>query len=127
MIDQSLFMNLKGVTPDEYQFLQKITEGLDESQARFFMMYYSGKRKSPQDILLFTLLGFVVVAGVQRFVIGQIGMGLLYLLTFGLCFIGTIVDLINHRSLAEEYNRHTAIECVKLTRYSVNSADNFNR
>ena len=67
-------------------------------------MFYRGKRRSPQEILLFTLLGFIIIAGVQRFVIGQIGMGILYLLTGGLCLIGTIVDLVNHRTLALEYN-----------------------
>ena len=73
-------------------------------------MIYSGKRKNPQDILLFTLLGFVVVAGVQRFVVGQIGMGLLYLFTGGFCLIGTIVDLINYKSLALEFNQKMAFE-----------------
>ena len=32
-------------------------------------------------------------------------MGILYFLTGGLCLIGTIVDLVNHRSLAFEYNQ----------------------
>jgi TM2 domain-containing membrane protein YozV len=65
-------------------------------------------------ILLLALLGFVGLAGVHRFVIGQIGMGLLYLLTAGLCFIGTIVDLINHKQLAIEYNQKTAREVLMI-------------
>jgi len=36
--------------------------------------------------------------------INQIGMGILYFLTGGLCVIGTIIDLVNHRKLAFEYN-----------------------
>lgn len=56
-------------------------------------------------MLLLTLLGFVVLAGVQRFYLGQIGMGLLYLFTAGFCFIGTIIDVINHKKLSFEYNQ----------------------
>jgi hypothetical protein len=36
--------------------------------------------------------------------INHIGLGILYFFTAGLCFIGTIVDLVNHRKLAFEYN-----------------------
>lgn len=67
-------------------------------------------------ILLTTLLGFVVVAGVQRFLVGQIGMGILYLFTAGLCFIGTIVDLINYQDLAYEYNQRIANEVAEIAK-----------
>ena len=65
-------------------------------------------------ILLTALLGFVGLAGVHRFIVGQIGMGILYLLTAGLCFIGTIVDLINHKKLALEYNQRVARETLMM-------------
>lgn len=110
-MNPDLLMNLKGITPEEYAFLQHTMAGMSPQQARQFVMFYSGKRRSPQDILIFTLLGFVGAAGVQRFVTGQIVMGVLYLFTCGLCFIGTIVDLINHQSLASEYNQKQAFEC----------------
>ena len=115
MFDQN-FMSLPGITPQEYSYLQTAVNGLNEQQMRTFMMIYSSKRKNPSDILLFTLLGFIWVAGVQRFVIGQIGMGILYLLTGGLCFIGTIVDLINHKDLTFEYNQKMVFESMQLVR-----------
>ena len=37
-------------------------------------------------------------------------MGILFFFTAGLCFIGTIVDLINYKELAFEYNRRMADE-----------------
>ena len=114
----SQFMALPGITPQEYTYLQTATNGLNEQQLRTFLMIYSGKRKSPSDILLFTLLAFVGVAGVQRFVTGQIGMGILYLFTGGLCLIGTIVDLINHKDLAFEHNQRMAFESLQMTRMS---------
>ena len=56
-------------------------------------------------VLLLALLGFVILAGVQRFYLGQIGMGLLYLFTAGFCLIGTIIDVVNHKKLAFQYNQ----------------------
>lgn len=108
------YISLPGITAQEVDFLQKAVAGLDENQMRNFYMVYSSKRKSSQDILLFTLLGFVGFAGIQRFVMGQVGMGILYLLTFGLCWIGTIVDLINHVSLTNEYNHKMAYESYQI-------------
>lgn len=94
----------------EMIFLKEITTDLDEKGMTTFASLYRARRRDPQMILLVTVLGFVVVAGIQRFMVGQIGMGLLYLFTGGLCLIGTIIDLINYQDLAFEYNRKMAIE-----------------
>ncbi len=99
---------------EEMLYVQKILNGMTESQAQLFASVYRTRRRDPQTILLTTILGFVVVAGVQRFMVGQVGMGLLYLFTGGLCFIGTIVDLINHRKLAFEHNQKVAQEATLL-------------
>ncbi len=115
-MNPDLLMNLKGLGPEEYGYLQQVMADMNPQQAQQFVMFYSGKRRSPQDILIFTLLGFIGVAGVQRFVTEQIGMGILYFFTGGLCFIGTIVDLINHQSLAIEYNQKKASECAQLVK-----------
>lgn len=113
---QNPYMTFQGMTPEEWSYLQQATTELNENQKKYFYMVYSGKRKNPQDILLITLLGFFCVAGVQRFVIGQIGMGILYFFTGGLCFIGTIVDLINHKSIATEFNRKMAFESFQIAK-----------
>jgi TM2 domain-containing membrane protein YozV len=115
-MDINLLMNLKGISPEEYAYLQQCMNGMSTKQAQHFMMFYSGRRKSPQDILLFTLLGFVIVAGIQRFVLNQVAMGVLYLLTFGLCFIGTIVDAVNYKHLTFEYNQKQAFECAHMVK-----------
>ena len=116
---KNLLYNLKGLTPEEFHYVQQVMEGMNEQQAQQFVMFYSGKRQSPNDLLLFTLLGLIIVAGVQRFIIGQIGMGILYFFTFGLCFIGTIVDAINHKTLANDHNQKVALECAQLVRLSM--------
>jgi TM2 domain-containing membrane protein YozV len=116
---QNAYMSFPGITPEEFGFLQQATADLSEDQKKYFFMVYSSKRKSPQDILIFTIIGFFGVAGIQRFVIGQIGMGLLYLFTGGFCAIGTIVDLINHKSLAVDFNKKMALESYQITKMSV--------
>lgn len=108
------YMMLPGITPEEIGFIQQATNGLDENQLRNFFAIYSGRRKSAQDVLLFTLIGFLGIAGVQRFVVGQIALGIIYFLTAGFCFIGTIIDLINHKSIALEYNKRMAYESFQL-------------
>src|ERR1700761_1893884 len=101
---QNAYMNFSGMSHEEFAFLQQATNDLSEDQKKYFYMLYSGRRKSPSDILIFTLIGFFGFAGIQRFVLGQVGMGLLYLFTGGFCAIGTIVDLVNNQSLTLEYN-----------------------
>jgi TM2 domain-containing membrane protein YozV len=108
MMNDSRLYSLKGITPEEFKYVQHTMHGMSEQQGEQFIMFYMDKRKSPSDVLLFTLLGFVVIAGVQRFMIGQIGMGILYFFTGGLCLMGTTLDAINHKSLANEFNRKMA-------------------
>jgi TM2 domain-containing membrane protein YozV len=117
---QNAYMSFSGMTHEEYSFLQQATADLSENQKKYFYMLYSGKRKSPTDILIFTLIGFFGVAGIQRFVTGQVGMGVLYLLTCGFCWIGTIVDLVNHQSLALEYNKKMAFESFQIAKMNPN-------
>lgn len=112
----SQFMALSGITPQEYSYLQTATNGLNEQQLRTFLMIYSGKRKNPSDMLLFCIIGLFVLPGLQRFIIGQIGMGILYLFTLGLCFIGSIVDVVNHKELAFEHNQRMVFESLQMVR-----------
>jgi TM2 domain-containing membrane protein YozV len=115
-IYQNPYMGLSGISPEEIGFLQQATVGLTENQQKYFYMIYTDKRKSPQDMLIFCIVGLFLVPGLQRFMVGQIGMGILYLFTIGLCFIGSIVDLINHKSLALEYNKKMAYESFQIAK-----------
>lgn len=99
---------MPNLEPDELNFVQMLLKDSDDNKQQQFAMIYNSRRKDPQTILLLTLIGFIGIAGVHRFVLDQIGMGLLYLFTAGLCFIGTIVDLINHKSLAFDFNQKVA-------------------
>jgi TM2 domain-containing membrane protein YozV len=101
---------------DEMRYVQEILKGMNEGQQQQFAILYNSRRRDPTLILLTALLGFIVIAGVHRFLLGQIGMGLLYFFTGGICLIGTIVDLVNHKKLAFEYNARIAQECAMMIR-----------
>ena len=113
---QNPYMTMPGMTPEELSFIQQGIAELNDEQKKYFFMVYSSKRKNPQDILLVTLLGFIWIAGIQRFLVGQVGMGILYLLTGGLCWIGTIVDLINYKTIASDFNRQMAFESFQIAK-----------
>jgi len=98
------FQLMPSLEVDEMAFIQMLIKDMNDNQAQQFAMSYMSRRKDPSNMLLFTLLGFLWIAGIQRFILGQIGLGIIYLLTVGLCFIGTIVDLINYKKLTFEYN-----------------------
>lgn len=95
---------------DEALYLEKMLHDMSGEDAQKFANVYKARRKDPQMIMLLCLLGFLSLAGVHRFVLNQIGMGILYFLTGGLCLIGTIVDLVNHKDLAFQFNRGVAQE-----------------
>lgn len=84
----------------ELGYIQGLMKNMDEDQASLFAQVYRARRKDAQMILILTLIGFFGFAGLHRFILGQVGLGILYILTLGLCFIGTIVDLVNYKSLA---------------------------
>jgi len=100
-----LMPNLEG---DEMAFVNELIKDMSDAQAQQFAIAYMSRRKDPSNMLLFAIIGFLGIAGIQRFVINQIGMGILFLFTGGLCLIGTIVDLVNHKKLAFEYNSKQA-------------------
>lgn len=113
---KQLLASLPEVQIEEMQYLQGLIRELDEPQQQQFYMLYQGKRKQPQHLLLMTLAGFLGVAGIQRFVTGDTGMAIAYLLTAGFCGIGTIVDLVNNKKMSLEYNKKQALEAATMAK-----------
>jgi|SRR5690554_6277116 len=98
----------------ELGYIQGILKNMDDEQATLFAQVYRARRKDNQMILILALLGFFGFAGLHRFILGQIGLGILYFLTLGLCFVGTIVDMVNYKSLAYEFNIKIAHETLSM-------------
>ncbi len=96
---------LPEIDSEEMVYLQGLLKDFSDQQAQQFAMMYRSRRRDPQTILLVTIVGFLGIAGIQRFMTDQVGMGILYFLTGGLCLIGTVIDLINHKKLAFDYNQ----------------------
>jgi TM2 domain-containing membrane protein YozV len=112
------YMALPGISPEELGYIQQALAQLSENQQKYFYMSYSTKRKSPQDMLIFCIIGTFLLPGFQRFMVGQIGMGILYLFTGGLCLVGSIVDIVNHKTLALEYNQKMVYESFQVSKMS---------
>jgi len=107
------FPELEG---DELHYISLTIDELTDDELELFKSVYKARRKDPVLFMIMILLGLVGIAGVHRFFIGQFGIGILYFLTGGLCLIGTIVDLINYKSISFEYNRKIAIDSLHQTK-----------
>ena len=113
---QNSYTAFQGMTMDEYSFLHHASAGLTQNQMTTFMAVYNSRRKNPTDILVATLFGFLGLGGVQRFMTNQILLGVLFLLTGGFLGIGTLIDAISYKSIANDYNRHLAYDCYQIAK-----------
>ncbi len=107
-MSSKLLQMIPGIEANELAYLQIVTKDLNDDQLQTFAALYNGERKKSDMILIGGIIGLLGVGGIQRFMIGQIGMGILYLLTMGLCYIGTIIDLVNYKKLTFEFNQQAA-------------------
>ena len=89
---------------DEQVHVAQLMSEMTEEQAMYFSNVYRQRRRDDTVTLIMALVGFFGAAGIHRLYLGQIGMGLLYFCTFGLCQIGTILDLFNYRNMTADYN-----------------------
>lgn len=111
--------HLPEVDDEELLHVASLMKGMGEEQARQFAAVYKKRRKDATVTLLLAVVGFLGVGGVHRFYLDQIGMGLLYLLTGGLCLVGTIVDMFNHSNLTLEYNKKRAEDAAVMIRMAI--------
>jgi TM2 domain-containing membrane protein YozV len=92
----------------ERSLIERLTAGMSHESIQQFAAAYRQVRKDPQTLRLMAIIGIVAIPGLHRFWMGQMGIGVLYLLTWGLLLIGTITDVVNHKELAFRYNRQIA-------------------
>lgn len=56
--------------------------------------FMGAPRKSKTVALILCLIGFLGLGGLHRMYVGKVGSGVVHFLTYGLCAVGTIIDLI---------------------------------
>lgn len=107
---------LPEIDGDEQIAVARLLQSMTDAQAEQFAHVYRSRRKDPTLVLAFSLVGFLGVAGVQRFYLDQVGLGLVYLFTWGLCGLGTLLDAVRYKSIALAYNRERANDVAELVR-----------
>ncbi len=99
---------------DEQLYVAQLMKNMTEEQAEQFARVYRERRKDPQLILFTDLLGFIGVSGIHRFLLDQMFLGLIYLMTVGFCGVGTILDVFQHKKLTTRYNKNRADDVAML-------------
>lgn len=89
---------------EEQLLISGLIGDMTDQQAQTFAVAYRAQRKDPTTCLILTIIGFIILAGIGRFYVGNIGMGILYLLTAGLCYVGTIIDVIRYKRITFQAN-----------------------
>ena len=57
--------------------------------------FFGIPRKSKTVALILCIIGFFGIGGLHRMYVGKVGSGVLHFFTYGICGIGTIIDLIS--------------------------------
>lgn len=98
-IDMYLMTNHKYFPQDKIVYLKDKLRTMDEDK---FSLLSSIDLKDPSTLLLVSI--FVGVLGIDRFMIGDTGMGILKLLTGGCCGILAIIDWFTISKRTKELN-----------------------
>lgn len=94
----------------EFTFMeqQMLTQDLTDQQKALFSGQFASERRD--RTLVFVLSVIFGYLGVDRFMVGDIGFGVLKLLTFGGCGILWLIDLFLIWARVDDYNRRKASE-----------------
>lgn len=86
-LDMYIMTNMKFFPEEKIMYLKEKLAAMDDSK---FGIISTVELKDPTTLLIISI--FLGTLGVDRFMLGDIGMGVLKLLTAGLCGILTIID-----------------------------------
>jgi len=98
-VDMYVMTNQKYFPPEKIMYLKEKLAAMDESK---FAMVSTVELKDPTTLLIILL--FLGGLGVDRFMLGDTGMGILKLLTGGCCGILTIIDWFTVMNRTKELN-----------------------
>lgn len=98
-VDMYIMTNQKYFPAEKIMYIKEKLASMDENK---FAMISTIEMKDPTTILLVSI--FLGTLGVDRFMLGDIGMGILKLLTCGVCGILTIIDWFTISKKTKELN-----------------------
>ena len=98
-VDMFIMTNQKYFPAEKMVYLKDKLRAMDEEK---FSLVSTIELKDPTTLLLISL--FLGVLGVDRFMLGDTGMGVLKLLTAGCCGILTIIDWFSITKKTKELN-----------------------
>ena len=98
-IDMYVMTNQKYLPAEKIVFIKQKLMEADESK---FQLASAVEFKDPTTILLVSI--FLGSLGIDRFMLGETGMGILKLLTLGCCGILTIIEWFSVQKKAKELN-----------------------
>lgn len=98
-LDMYIMTNQKYFPAEKIMYLREKLAAMDDSK---FSLISTVEMKDPTTLLLISL--FLGSFGIDRFMVGDTGMGILKLLTGGCCGILTIVDWFIIMNKAKEVN-----------------------
>ncbi len=104
-VDMYIMSNQKYLPAEKIVFLKQKLLEVDETK---FSLISTMEFKDPTTILLVSI--FVGGLGIDRFMLGDTGMGILKLLTGGVCGILTIVDWFTCQKRAREMNYNNLMQ-----------------
>ena len=98
-LDMFIMTNQKYLPAEKIVFIKEKLKDIDEER---FSLVSAVEFKDPTTILLVSL--FLGGLGIDRFMLGETGMGILKLLTGGVCGSLTILDWFGVQKKAKELN-----------------------
>lgn len=98
-IDMFLISNAKYLPAEKMVFIREKLEEMDEEA---FDLLFTINFKDPMTVLLISLL--CGSFGIDRFILGDVGLGILKLCTCGCCGIFTIIDWFTIQNKTKENN-----------------------
>ena len=98
-VDMYIMTNQKYFPAEKIMYIKEKLAAMDESK---FSMISTIEMKDPTTILLVSI--FLGGLGIDRFMLGDTGMGILKLLTGGCCGILTIIDWFTVSKKTRELN-----------------------
>lgn len=98
-VDTYIMTNQKYLPAEKIVFLKQKLLEIDETK---FSLVSAVEMKDPTTLLLVSI--FLGTLGIDRFMLGETGMGILKLLTVGLCGVLTIIDWFTIQKKNQDLN-----------------------